>query len=71
VDAALHKAVRKTPAKRYATMSAFELDLTRPNPKFDMREKAPLLERDPVKVWKWLAGVSLLANLILAWLLAA
>jgi len=70
-DMALRKAVEKDPARRYDTMSAFLLDITRPNPKFSREAGAPLLQRDPERFWKWLAALSLLLNVILAVLLAS
>ncbi len=70
MDKALERAVSKEPGRRYDTMSAFLLDITRPNPRFAAPEAAPLIERDPLTFWKWLAVISLLVNLLLAWLVA-
>ena len=69
MDRAIEKAVAKEPERRYALMSEFLRDLSRPNPKFVVGQGAPLIERDPVAVWKWLAIASLLLNLVLFWLL--
>ncbi len=65
LDKALEKAVAKEPQRRYALMSQFLRDLTRPNPRFATRPNAPLLERDPETFWKWLALLSVLFNVIL------
>lgn len=56
IDGALRKAVHIDPLKRYEEMSEFLYDLRHPNPHYLDKERAPLLERDPVRFWK---GVSL------------
>jgi len=45
-------------------MSEFERDLSLPNAAH-MRTAAPLLERNPVAFWRWLALLSLFANAVL------
>ena len=65
MDRALEKAVALRPERRYAVMSEFLRDISRPNPKFAETREMPLIERDPLKFWKWLALLSLLANFAL------
>ncbi|MGI9277424.1 MAG: protein kinase domain-containing protein [Endozoicomonas sp.] len=52
VDRALAKAVAPDPAKRYPALSEFLQDLRRPNPSFKSRGSQPLMERNPLLVWK-------------------
>ncbi|MBT4488944.1 MAG: bifunctional protein-serine/threonine kinase/phosphatase [Rhodospirillaceae bacterium] len=65
VSAALAKATHRDPAKRYDALSAFIYDLGRPNSNLEKAEFQPLMERNPVAFWKWLALGSLLINLAL------
>lgn len=67
VDGALEKAVQLNPANRYEVMTEFIADLTRPNPAL-IKEGQPLLQRHPVAVWRTLALVSLLLNVLLLYL---
>ena len=60
IDGALRKAVAKQPNRRYAVLSEFIADLTKPNPQFSEFEARALMERDPVGFWK---GVSLLLTI--------
>ncbi|WP_298609386.1 bifunctional protein-serine/threonine kinase/phosphatase [uncultured Thiothrix sp.] len=61
VDAALEKATQPNPDKRYEVLSEFIADLTRPNEGLLANQRQrPLLERNPLKFWKWLAGLELL-----------
>lgn len=71
VSGALAKATHKEPAKRYDALSAFLADLARPNPKLEPIEMRPLLERNPTAFWKWVALVSVAANLLLLLLLGS
>jgi eukaryotic-like serine/threonine-protein kinase len=65
VSAALARATHKNPAMRYETLSEFCADLARPNVKLLPTEFKPLLERNPLAFWKWLALIALLTNLLL------
>lgn len=66
IDGALKKATALSPQLRYDELSEFLYDLTVPNPKFFSAEaQLPLLERNPLLVWKGLTGLLLLTNLIL------
>ncbi len=71
VSGALAKATHKDPEKRYQVLSAFVADLTRPNPGLERAEVRPLIERNPIAFWRWLALLSLLANLVLLLTLSA
>jgi serine/threonine protein phosphatase PrpC len=64
LDGALEKAVNTDQRLRYDTLSEFLFDLTHPNPAF-MNRSAPMLERNPVLMWKLVAGISIIVNLIL------
>lgn len=64
VDGALEKAVQLNPSNRYEVMTEFIADLTRPNPAL-VKEGQPLLESHPVAVWRTLALISMLVNVIL------
>ncbi len=65
MDGAIHKAVKKDYRQRYDTFSEFYYDLTHPNPAF-MQQSAPLLESNPLLLWKLVAAVLFATNL--AWL---
>jgi len=67
IDGALHKALHLHPDKRYDTLSEFIYDLRHPNPAFENRQAAPLLERNPLLFWK---GLSLLLFLIILFMIA-
>lgn len=56
-DEAIRKAVHPNPLHRYPALSEFVYDLRHPNASLLGRSRPPLLERDPVILWK---GVSLL-----------
>lgn len=64
-SAALRKAVHKDPAYRYHTLSAFEQDLRKPNPKFESEQIIPLIERNPKQFWQVLALMLGVINIIL------
>jgi len=65
LSAALAKATAKEPAERYDALSAFVMDLARPNPAIVPTGIRPLLERDPILFWRVLAVLSLIVNAIL------
>ena len=67
VDGAICKAVHPNPYKRYDAISEFVYDLRHPNRTFLHKDRAPLLERNPLLFWK---GLSLLLFLIIAYLLS-
>ena len=52
IDGAINKAVHINPEKRYDELSEFIHDLRHPNSSFLRKERAPLLERDPILFWK-------------------
>jgi len=65
VDGALKKALNKNQANRYSEISEFIHDLAYPNKEFSASHQAPLIERNPLAFWKWLALSSLVANIVL------
>ncbi|MEB4592477.1 bifunctional protein-serine/threonine kinase/phosphatase [Candidatus Thiothrix sp. Deng01] len=68
VDAALEKAAHPNPNKRYDLLSEFVADLTKPNDSLlASRQNRPLLERNPLLFWKWLAALEAVGILLLAY----
>ena len=70
MDGALAKAVHPNPADRYAALSEFLYDLSHPNAAFLHEKPLALIERNPAGFWRWMALVSLLANVILLYVLS-
>lgn len=66
VDEALKKALEPNPYKRYAELSEFLFDLRHPNKTFLNKSRPPLLERNPVLLWK---TISLILTVIIVILL--
>lgn len=66
VDDAIRKAVHPNPSKRYDEISEFVHDLRQPGRAFLHRERAPLLERNPVMFWKGLSLILLLVIVLMA-----
>ena len=65
---AIYKALCVRPEERYAEVSEFMYELEHPSPDFVRKNKAPLLERDPVRFWQILSAVlALLLALDLVW----
>lgn len=69
VDKAIEKAVQINPKYRYELLSEFIYALSRPDPTLIKEEFVPLMRRDPVKVWRTLTILAMLANLVLLYLL--
>jgi len=67
VDEAIRKAVHPNPYKRYDEITEFVHDLHQPNRAFLHKDRAPLLDRNPVLFWK---GLSLILFLIIVFLLS-
>ncbi|MEE4715778.1 bifunctional protein-serine/threonine kinase/phosphatase [Pseudomonas alliivorans] len=67
----LDKAVQANPAQRYETAEQWQLELEQAEQCPVVARPRPLLEREPLKVWRTLALVSLLINLVgLIWLMS-
>ncbi|MEE3917334.1 bifunctional protein-serine/threonine kinase/phosphatase [Pseudomonas viridiflava] len=67
----LDKAVQANPAQRYETAEQWQLELEQAEQRPVIARPRPLLEREPLKVWRTLALVSLLINLVgLIWLMS-
>lgn len=64
IDAALARAVHKSPARRTEALSILIEDLRRPSPDY-RDEPRPLLERNPVAFWRGLSTALLVLNLLL------
>lgn len=70
IDGALKKATAIVPEFRYDHLSEFLYDLSTPNSAFLSGEQAvPLLQRNPMLVWRSLLLLSLLANIVLVYFL--
>ena len=69
VDKAIRKAVQIDPINRYDKMSELESDMRKPNPAFLKEEQLPLLERNPLAVWRTATGLLLIINLVLIYML--
>ncbi len=65
LDKSLQKALNTFPNARYAALSEWLMDMQRPNPKWSTNQDAPLLEKNPVKVWQALALIGWLLALLL------
>lgn len=65
ISAALRKAVRRNPSFRYDTLSEFEQDLYKPNPKFLNESHIPLIEKNPIAFWKTVSLILFVINLVL------
>jgi serine/threonine protein phosphatase PrpC len=69
VDAALGQAVAKRPSERTEALSAFTENLRRPNPALGYERPRPLLERNPIAFWRFVALAEALAIIVLiAWM---
>ena len=66
VDETIRKAVHPEAGKRYQELSEFSYDLRHPNKHYLRKQRAPLLERDPVLFWQIL---SVLLCLVIVFLL--
>ncbi len=66
IDDAISKAVHPNPNNRYDAISEFVYDLRHPNRSFLQKDRAPLLERNPLLFWK---NLSLLFFLIIVFFL--
>ncbi|MCK5727221.1 MAG: bifunctional protein-serine/threonine kinase/phosphatase [Thiotrichaceae bacterium] len=60
IDGAIKKATHPDPEKRYALLSEFICDLSKPNQRLLVKEKTPLLQRNPLAFWQFVAGIELL-----------
>lgn len=68
LDGALEKAVKTDYRQRYETFSEFLYDITHPNSNF-LNRSAPVIEQNPVIIWKVIGITSLLLNLALLYVL--
>jgi len=57
IDGALKKALRFDEARRHGDVAEFVYELQHPNPRYLQYHQRPLMERDPLKSWKIIAGV--------------
>lgn len=65
IEEMLNRAVAIDPQQRYETAEQWLLELEQGERQFLPSRPRPLLEREPLKVWRGLALLSLLANLLL------
>jgi serine/threonine protein phosphatase PrpC len=71
IDKALEKATAIDRKHRYSLLSEFVHDLVHPNPVFASRASEPLMDRNPLLVWKGLAALLFVLNLFFLYLLAS
>jgi len=65
IDGALNKATSIMPQTRYEELSEFIYDLSKPNKDFlKSVDSMPLIERNPLLVWKIISALLLLGNLV-------
>lgn len=67
IDAAIKKATDPNPDKRYALLSEFIYDLSKPNQRLLENDVTPLLQRNPLGFWKAIAALELLIILFLVY----
>jgi serine/threonine protein phosphatase PrpC len=68
IDCALKKGLRFDEGRRHGDVAEFVYELQHPNPRYLEYHQRPLMERDPLKAWKFIAGIlalSQLASLVL------
>jgi serine/threonine protein kinase len=70
IDAALAQAVQKNPALRTEVLSALVENLRKPNPELAAEGFVPLMQRDPVTVWRTIALLLALLNIVLLYFLS-
>lgn len=70
MDRALEKATAIARNRRYLLLSEFIHDISHPNPAFSSEHAEPLIERNPLLVWKGIALLLFALNLYLLYLLA-
>src|SRR5262245_343299 len=68
IDEVLKKAVNPDPFKRYDELSEFVFDLRHPNKNLVSASATPLIERNPLLFWKWLAIIQTVVILLLLFL---
>ena len=72
LEGILMKAVAKSPAKRFETAEEWVITLSKGEHALSVpHRRAPLLERDPVRLWQLGVVISVLINLLLLYLLWA
>jgi len=57
IDGALKKGLRFHEERRHGDVAEFVYELQNPNPKYLEYRHRPLMERDPLKAWKIIAGI--------------
>ena len=69
MDGAIQKALSLDIKLRHEDVFEFLHDLKNPNPHFINTASIPLIERNPMLVWKTISIVSLIVNLVLFYFL--
>lgn len=70
VDRAIEKAVHINAENRFEKLSEFTYALSQPDSSLVSKDFVPLINRNPVKVWKVISFVLLITNIILLYFLA-
>ncbi len=69
IDGALRKGLRFHEERRHQEVAEFAYELQNPNPRYLEHGKRPLMERDPLLFWKYLAGGLAISQLIMLYFL--
>ncbi len=69
IDGAIKKALSLEVKQRHEDVFEFLYDLQNPNPRFLNNTNTPLIERNPMLVWKSISAISLIINFILLYYL--
>ncbi len=69
IDGALRKALRYHPERRHHEVSEFVYELQHPNNQYLEKRFQPLVQKDPLLFWKFMAGVLAATQLISLYLL--
>ncbi len=69
IDGAIKKALSMDIKQRHEDVFEFLYDLKNPNPRFLNNSTIPLIERNPLLVWKCISAISLIINFILLYYL--
>ena len=66
IDGALQKATMPDPEKRYALLSEFICDLSKPNQRLlELNDKRPFIQRNPLRFWQVIASIELVLIFLL------
>ena len=67
MDGALRRALHVDAARRYGELTELVYDLRHPNLIFSRQAPLPLVARDPIRLWKCIAGLLAVSNALMLW----